>query len=367
MTEEKNIVLPFPIIDAKEDDSIKKLGERYKKLVAPGMLGKVGKKVIEVIPKPIKNVGKKAKDTITEQELYAQCMKVVIEGFRILEKEAAKLTVSENTIVKKIDEMSNEVHITSIDEICLARSYNIAKLVNEYRAQDLGLALVEGGTTGYFGFVGLPFNLVLSTFLYYRAVQTVALYYGYDIKNNSAELVIASDVFMNALNPNSEGPNEVTGIIGKIMIMTEITTVKQLSKKTWEEMAKHGGIALLICQMRALANKTAQKALEKAGQKGLEESLFKSAFEQMGKNLSKKAIGKAVPIAGAAIGALFDTAQMNKVLEYADVFYNKRYLIEKEARINVLIGSLNPSESVVINASEEKVSVGGGAGGLDEE
>ena len=41
---------------------------------------------------------------------------------------------------------------------------------------------------------------------------------------------------------------------------------------------------------------------------------------------------------GALIGALFDVAQMNKVLEYADVFYNKRFLIEKEVRINMLFG-----------------------------
>lgn len=65
MTDEKNILLPSPIIDAKEDDSIKKLCERYEKLITPGMLAKAGKKVVEVIPKPIKNVGKKAKDAIT--------------------------------------------------------------------------------------------------------------------------------------------------------------------------------------------------------------------------------------------------------------------------------------------------------------
>ena len=189
MTDEKNILLPSLIIDAKEDDSIKKLCERYEKLITPGMLAKAGKKVVEVIPKPIKNVGKKAKDAITEQELYAQCMKVAVEGFEILEKQAAKLTVSENTIVKKINEVSKDVDITSIDEVCLARSYDISKLVNKYKTQDLGLALVEGGATGYFGFAGLPFNLVLSTFLYYRAVQSVAMYYGYDIKNDPAELV----------------------------------------------------------------------------------------------------------------------------------------------------------------------------------
>lgn len=351
---DKNIILlPSPIIDAKEDDSIKQLCERYEKLTRPSVLTKIGKKTVEVIPKPIKNVGKKAKEAITEQELYAQCMKVAVEGFGILEKQAAKLTVSENIIVKKINGVSKNVDITSIDEVCLARSYDIAKLVNKYKTQNLGLAMVEGGATGYFGFAGLPFNLVLSTFLYYRAVQSVAMYYGYDIKNDPSELVIASDVFMNALSPNSQGTNEVTGIIGKIMIITEITTVKQLSKKTWEEMAKHGGVALLICQMRALANKAAQKALEKAGQKGLEESLFKGIFEQIGKNLTKKALGKSVPVAGAAIGALFDTAQMNTVLEYADVFYNKRYLLEKEARINTLIGVSNPMESTVNDALEE--------------
>ena len=66
--------------------------------------------------------------------------------------------------------------------------------------------------------------------------------------------------------------------------------------------------------------------------------MFKEIFEQIGKKLTKKAIGKAIPVAGAVIGALFDTAQMNTILEYADVFYNKRYILEKETRINRLLG-----------------------------
>jgi len=60
---------------------------------------------------------------------------------------------------------------------------------------------VEGGTTGAFGFWGLQFNIVLSIFLYFRAVQSIAMFFGYDIKNGSAELVIASEVFTNALSP----------------------------------------------------------------------------------------------------------------------------------------------------------------------
>lgn len=357
MTKADTMSIPSPIIDSKEEASMKELTKRYEKLTKPGMLSKIGNRVLEAIPEPIKNVGNNAKNAITEGELFAQCMKVVADGFGTLEKQAAKFTISESTIVKKINKISQEADITSLDEVCLSRSYKIAKSVNMYRTQDLVLALAEGGATGYFGFPGLPFNLVLSTFLYYRAVQSIAMYYGYDIKNDPAELVIASDVFINALGPNSQGNNEVSGVIGKIMAMAEITTIKLLNKKTWLEMAEHGGVALLICQMRALANNAAKKALEKASKKGLEESIFKSVFAQIGKNLSKKALGKSIPVAGAVIGALFDMAQMNTVLEYADIFYHKRYLLEKEVRINTLIGASEPIESVVIDVSEETAAI----------
>ena len=335
--EEKQYVIPSPLLNKKEEESLTALTEKYEKLITPGKLSQAGKKVVEIIPEPVKNAGKAAKDSITEAELFAQCMKVVAEGFGILEKQAAKMSISEASIVKKINATTKTNEITSLDEVCLARGYNISKIVAKYKAQDLGLALVEGGATGAFGFAGLPFNLVLSTFLYYRAVQSVAMFYGYDVKNDSAELMIAGDVFMNALSPKSKGSNEMTSIIGKIMVMTETTAIKQTAKKTWSEMAARGGVGLLLTQMRALANKTAQKALEKAGEKGLEESLFKGVFEQIGKNLTKKAIGKSVPVVGAVIGGLFDTAMMNTVIDYADIFYNKRYLLEKEVRINTLI------------------------------
>lgn len=337
MGTEKQYVIPKPMINKKESESLIALTEKYKKMTAPTKLSKAGKKVAEIIPEPIKKAGRAAKEGITEAELFAQCMKVVAEGFGVLEKQAAKMTVSEKSIVKKINATTKSNEITILDEVCLARGYNISKLVSKYKTQDLVLALAEGGATGAFGFAGFPFNLVLSTFLYYRAVQSVAMFYGYDVKNDAAELMIAGDVFMNSLSPSSKGSNEVSSIIGKIMVMTETTAIKQTAKKTWSEMAARGGVGLLLTQMRALANKSAQKALEKAGQKGLEESVFKGVFEQIGKGLTKKAIGKAVPVIGAVIGGLFDTALMNTVIDYADVFYNKRYLLEKEVRVNTLI------------------------------
>lgn len=74
--------------------------------------------------------------------------------------------------------------------------------------------------------------------------------------------------------------------------------------------------------------------------------VFKEAFEQIGRKLTLKTVQKAVPVVSAVFGALIDTAQMNKVLEYADIFYQKRYILEKESRIMAIIDPY----SIVIDA-----------------
>lgn len=349
MNRNQKLFVPSPIIDAKEKESIKVLCDRYEKMTQPTMLAKAGKKAIKVIPKPVKKAGKNIKDAVKEKEIYLQCIKIISKGFVILEKQAAKSTISEKAILKKLNQIAKENKISNLDEICLLRSYDISKVVSKFKTQGIGLAFVEGGVAGFFGFSALLFNLVSSMFLYFRAVQSIAMFYGYDIKNNASELVIASEVFMKAMSPDSSGSDEISGLIEKIMVMAELTATKQLSKKTWEEMAKHGGIALLLCQVRALANKTAKQALQKAGEKGLEKSLFKTAFEQVGKKLTKESIGKSVPVVGAVVSALLDTTQMNTVLEFADVFYNKRYLYEKEVRINTLFGDTEEFNEIIID------------------
>ena len=55
---------------------------------------------------------------------------------------------------------------------------------------------------------------------------------------------------------------------------------------------------------------------------------------------------------GAFVGAFFDVAQMNRVLEYADVFYNKRFLLEKEVRINVLLMDENDEPPVIVDVTD---------------
>lgn len=85
-----------------------------------------------------------------------------------------------------------------------------------------------------------------------------------------------------------------------------------------------------------LGKRDGKKALENAGKKGLENNIFREIFEQVGRRLTLKAIQRAVPVVSAGIGALVDTAQMSTVLQYADIFYHKRFLIEKKERVSRL-------------------------------
>ena len=346
--------MPVPVLNKKEQESLDSLTARYNKLIKPGNIAKISKKAGELVPEKVKAIAKGVGISISEQQIYSQMMELVSKGFKTIEEQAARFSINEKQIVEKINKNS-KTQISNVEEVCLVRSYDIAKSLNSYKWQDYTSAILEGAGTGAVGFWGIPFNIVLSTFLYFRAVQSVAMFYGYDIKNDNAELVIASDVFSHALSPaHNDVNNEVTTIIGKIMVMSQAATVKQMSKKTWTEMASHGGIPLLLTQLRALANKAAQKALEKAGQKGLENTLFREAFEQIGKKLTKNAIGKSVPYFSAAFSALVDTAQMKQVIEFADIFYQKRFIMEKENRITLLLGK---AEDIIDADIIQKITV----------
>lgn len=349
----KTYVIPEIILDAREEKELTTLTESYNKMVAPGAVSKAMSKVGEMIPQGIKDAVAVTGKKVSETEIFLKSMEYLAKSFQKLEQVAAKVTISESEIIKQVNQLSLDNEITSLDEICLVRSYDIKQMVEKYKAADIIAAIVEGAATGAPGFVGIPFNLVLSTFLFYRAVQSIALFYGYDIKNDPAELQIASEVFMSALNPKSKGETELSGTIAKIMLLTSATTVKQTVKKGWTAMAQKGGVPLLLAQMRALANNAAKKALEKAGKKGLEKTAFTEVFEQIGKKLTQKSIGKAIPCIGAAIGATIDTVQMMQITEFAGLFYCKRFILEKESRICALTGNEILIADVAQDAVEE--------------
>ena len=334
---QKNYNIPEQIVDAKEEKLLTELTDAYNKIIKPTKINEALGKLAEKVPANIKEKAGLLKNEISENELFINSLTTLGKGFEVLEQYAAKITLSEKQIVEAINKITPDNEITALDEVCLARGYDISKVVDKYKMIDIGAALTEGAATGAPGFAGIPFNLVLSTFLYYRAVQSIALFYGYDIKNDPAELQIASEVFMCALSPKNNNDSELSNAIAKVMLLTTVTSVKQTVKKGWAAMAEKGGVHLLLAQMRALANKGVRKTLEKAGKMGLEKTAFTEVFEQIGRKLAQKTILKAVPAVGALIGATLDTSQMIQIINFANIFYNKRFILEKEARRNTLL------------------------------
>jgi len=332
------LVVPEPMLDNRELKELDALTKRVEKLEEPGILAKAGGAISQIVPSQVKDVVASAADAVQSQRLYEEAMGIIAKGFQVIEEQAARFTIDEQAVLDEYRKAHPHFKFGSLNDLSLLRSYDVAKVAHNQKLQHLMAAFAEGAATGAPGFAGLPFNLVLSTFLYYRAVQSIAMLYGYDAKNDPAELMIASEVFSRALAPGEGRSDGLAGTVGKVMMLAEVTTVRQTVKKGWAAMANRGGTTLLITQIRSLAHAAARKALAKTGQKGLEVGAFRSVFEQVGKKLTQKAIGRAVPVVGAAIGAFFDTGQMNAVLEYADVFYHKRFIMEKEYRIGLLTG-----------------------------
>lgn len=330
------ITLPNPILDNKELNHIDLLTKEYEKYIEPGtitrLINSAGETMNKAIPEKIRDNFVNLKDSFSETEFIKEALVVVGKGFVEIESRAAQLSISKQSVVKRINKENPE--IKTYDDICFARGYEIESALNLKDLQDLIYAGVQGGATGFFGFYGIPANIVLCTFLFYRAVQNIALHYGYDVRKDPSELEIASVITMQALNPGSEVvAGTLPSLIGKMMIMTKATALNQGLNKTYAEMINKGGIQLLFVQIRALANNAAKKALEKAGSKSLEKSVYSEMLEQIGKHLTKSAGKKVVPVIGGFIGLLFDTAYMSRVLKYAKIVYHKRYLLEKEQRI----------------------------------
>ena len=84
-------------------------------------------------------------------------------------------------------------------------------------------------------------------------------------------------------------------------------------------------------------NLLTNNALENAGKDNLEQIMFKETFKRIGQLLTLKNTGKILPLISAFITAMLDLNSIAPILEYADIFYHKRFLADKEIRIQELV------------------------------
>lgn len=334
-----NFQPPVPVLDARELALIPKLAADYCKFAEPGRLArwmsKAQESVLRVTPGKLLKLARDVVDTATEFEFIKMAFAHAARGFGELTKEASRLTLSSDGVLRAL--RSDGLTVRRFDEVCAIRSYDIQRALHKRDWRHRFAALLEGVATGAPGLIGVPFNLALSFLLYFRAAQATAMYYGYNARHDPSELEFASEVTLISLAPNAvKGEETLGGLIGKMMLAAELSAISRGLRGTYTQMAAHGGGQLLYVQIRALANKAAKKALENAGRGRLEVGVFRSMLEQVGRALPKEAGKKAVPLLGAVIGGVFDFRFMNRVLKGANLIYHKRFLHEKEARIEML-------------------------------
>lgn len=331
---------PDPILDRREEALLAELTERYKKLTSPGYISKAVAKVraglLAVTPERVRRLAQEAVDVAAEWEIVKRVLEHAGRGFAELSAQASRLTYSHDGILDAL--RAEGVHVARFEEICAARSYHLERVARSRDYADLLAALAEGAATGAPGLPGVPFNIALCFFLYFRAVQGIALYYGYDVERDPCELEFASATAITCFTPRVEGGAEsLTGVIGKMMLAANVTALRHaLARRTYTEMAKRGGSQLLYVQIRAAANQAAARALRNAGRTGIEAKVFRDLLEQVGRQLPKEAGKKAVPLLAALIGGLSDTYYMSRVLRIANLTYHKRFLFEKEHRVHLL-------------------------------
>lgn len=333
-------------LNQKERDLLETLTKKYEKFIQPSPMQinliNTKDKVSEYLPERAKKITSDAIKSASDWLVIRKVMESAGKGFGVVNENSARYTLSKKHVIKSLSK--EDIQVDQFEGICELRSYYVEKnVINRRKMFDLPTAFVGGGVTGFFGLWGVPFNLAYTFFMYYRTVQAVGLYYGYDVVDDPSELEFASSVTVECLSPHIASDAQNLGsIVSRMMFATNVTALKEsLTKLTYEQMAQKGGAELLYVQIRALAHAQAKKALEKAGKEGVEAGIFKNLLEQIGKRMSKEAGKKAVPVMGGIIGALSDTYTMNKIIKGANLIYHKRFLFEKDIRINELSSDLN--------------------------
>ncbi len=169
----KRRTFPKPILDAREEALIAALQKEFKAFTKPSVVARGLKKLTNaagcIIPALVKKAFSDAQSSVSEWEMIQKTLEIAEQGFHKLTEHASRMTVSKPDVVEKLAARGPE--ISAFEEVCLMRSYDIEAVIEDKTYRDMLLAALEGAATGAFGFIGLPFNLALSFFLYFRAAQ----------------------------------------------------------------------------------------------------------------------------------------------------------------------------------------------------
>jgi hypothetical protein len=242
---------------------------------------------------------------------------VVSQSFGLIVRPLAWLVntvVPESAVRGALDFSNTMAHwLTDTDDVI--RDGGVSKL-SDLRYKDLklsdgiadevhnwaiGLAVVEGAGTGFFGLPGMAVDIPAVITLALRTIHKIGVCYGYECKSELDQKFVYGIMSVSGANSISE----------KISALTALRSIEvMLAKVTWKKIAEKAA-------ENQLGRETALLALRKLA-------------KQIGVNITKRKALAAIPFIGAAIGGSVNGWYIKEVGWAAHRSFQERWLIENK-------------------------------------
>ena len=237
---------------------------------------------LELIPEQVR------KDFFAKLDNWLFHLHAGIQGTQLQLEARQRILTSARTFADDIEDLSDLKNL-SIDQLTYLANHQIAK--------HKLYSFAQGGLTGAGGLLLLGSDIPTMTIINLRVVQLIAMTYGYEV-NTPYEMMTSLKVFHAATIPNSMQHRGWEGLIdelnGKNNHFFFYEGSEVLTDESWIDLPL--------------------------------KQIIKAMFIMM----FRRRLVQGVPLVGMAIGAGMNYQLTRKVTEYANKYYQLRYLKEKE-------------------------------------
>ena len=214
-----------------------------------------------------------------------------------------------NSMAKWLSDIGDVKRDANVKNIKQLRSKNLElsdKLANEVHNWAIGLAVVEGGGTGFFGLPGMAADFPAIIMMALRAIHKIGICYGYEAINEDDKNFILGIL-------SSAGANSVQEKIAALSLLRTIEVT--IARQTWKLMAE-----------KAAGQQMGKEAVIIA---------IRNLAKQLGINITKRRALAAIPIFGAIIGGSVNGWFIKEVGWAARRCFQERWLIDNHKIIEI--------------------------------
>jgi hypothetical protein len=259
----------------------------------------------------------KAGDIIMETPGLGDTIRAAIQGIVSSSNDLAQWSVRPEAIYEEFRNTGHSVRDRC--DVLFLDLLHVDKVVGWLDAKYKGLALAGGAATGAAGAAGILADIPTLITLNLRAVGEYATYYGFDVSSQQ-ERLFAMNVLGLASSPN--------------------------------DAAKAAAMAQLVRIAKDVARKRIWKELERQAFVKIIQQISKA----LGIRLTKAKLAQSIPIAGAVVGAGFNSYYTAKVCDAAFYLYRERFLAEKYGA-DIIVETVRSAEGFDPGYDEESEEV----------